>query len=279
MSVTRTLAMWAAALFALLGFPASAATVDGLKIHSSSAGSGPTIVFVHGWTCDSSSWSAQVPVFARDHRAITLDLPGHGQSASPRDGKLSMDLFARAVEAVRAEVGADRIVLVGHSMGAPVIRQYAHLYPEHVAGLVAVDGPLDVRPFAAAELPPGFPPPLTGPEGRAAREGMIRSMFIAETPAALQEKILTMMLAAPEATAVGAMNAMFDPAIRWSDVIESPALTIYAGTANVPDAVTTKQLYPNHRATQMPGTGHFLMMEKPDEFNRLLAEFLDTIDF
>jgi pimeloyl-ACP methyl ester carboxylesterase len=129
------------------------------------------------------------------------------------------------------------------------------------------------------ELPQGFPPPLTGPEGRAAREGMIRSMFIAETPAALQEKILAMMLAAPEATAVGAMNAMFDPAIRWTDVIDSPALSIWAGTATFRNDAATKELYPNHDATQLAGTGHFLMMEKPDEFNRVLAGFLDKIDF
>ena len=151
------------------------------------------------------------------------------------------------------------------------------LYPERVAGLVAVDGPLDVRAFG--ELPPGFPPPLTGPEGLAAREGMIRSMFIPETPAPLQQQILAMMLAAPEATAVGAMNAVFDPAIRWTDVIAAPALSVYAGTANVPDPAATKELYPNHEAMQMAGTGHFLMMEKPAEFNRVLAEFLAKIDF
>jgi pimeloyl-ACP methyl ester carboxylesterase len=72
---------------------------------------------------------------------------------------------------------------------------------------------------------------------------------------------------------------MFDPAIRWTDVIRSPALSVYAGTANVPDAAATKELYPNHEATQMAGTGHFLMMEKSAEFNRVLAEFLDKIDF
>ncbi|HSC17003.1 MAG TPA: alpha/beta hydrolase [Gammaproteobacteria bacterium] len=279
MSIRRVLGTCvAAALVCLFARAATAATVDGLKIQSSSVGSGPTIVFVHGWTCDSSSWTGQVPAFAKDHRVITLDLPGHGQSALPQDGKLSMDLFARAVEAVRAEAGADRIVLVGHSMGAPVIRQYAHLYPQHVAGLVAVDGPLDIRVFPA-ELPPGFAASFTGPEGRAAREGMIRSMFIAETPAALQEKILAMMLAAPEATAVGAMHATFDPVNRWTDVIRSPALSVYAGTANVPDPAATRELYPNHEAMQLAGTGHFLMMEKPDEFNRVLAEFLDKIDF
>ena len=141
----RVLALVVAAAFA---WPLSAASVDGLKIHSSVSGSGRgAIVFVHGWTCDSSSWAAQVPVFAKKYRVLTLDLPGHGKSASPADGKFSMELFARAVEAVRAEARVDRIVLVGHSMGAPVIRQYARLYPQHVAGLVAVDGPLDMRSF------------------------------------------------------------------------------------------------------------------------------------
>ena len=114
---------------------ASAATVDGLNIYSASSGSGkPTVVLVHGWTCDSSSWDAQVPVLASRYRVVTLDLPGHGRSGAPRDGKFSMDLFARAVEAVRVETGADKIVLVGHSMGAPVIRQYARLFPNMSRG-------------------------------------------------------------------------------------------------------------------------------------------------
>ena len=270
-------------LFALIlavpaAAPLSAASVDGLSIHSSSVGAGPTIVFVHGWTCDSSSWTAQVPAFAKEYRVITLDLPGHGQSASPKDGKFSMDLFARAVEAVRAEAGADRVVLVGHSMGAPVIRQYARSYPDRVSGLVAVDGPLDLRGFPPPQLGQG-PPPMSGPEGLKAREGMIRSMFIAETPVALQEQILSMMLKAPEATAAGAMAAVFDPSIRWTDVIRVPALAVYAGTAQVPDAKTTKELFPNYEATQIAGTGHFLMMEKPEEFNRVLTAFLDEIKF
>src|SRR6185436_18552477 len=92
----------AVTLAVALASPLSAATVDGLKIHSASTGSGSAaVVFIHGWTCDSSSWTAQVPEFAKKYRVITLDLPGHGRSQSPADGKFSMDLFARAVEAVR----------------------------------------------------------------------------------------------------------------------------------------------------------------------------------
>jgi len=116
--------------------PLSAASVDGIAIHSSAVGTGPTIVFVHGWTCDSSSWVGQVPAFASEYRVITLDLPGHGQSQSPRDGKFSMDLFARAVEAVRADANAERIVLVGHSMGGTVSLSVAIKYPQRASKVV-----------------------------------------------------------------------------------------------------------------------------------------------
>src|SRR5262245_22810364 len=119
----------------------SAATVDGLRIHSTVAGTvKKTVLLVHGWTCDETTWIQQLPVLAKEYRVITLDLPGHGQSDSPKDGKFSMDLFARAIEAVRADAKVDRLVLVGHSMGTPVVRRYAALYPQHTLALVLVDG-------------------------------------------------------------------------------------------------------------------------------------------
>jgi len=252
---------------------ASAATVDGLKIHSASAGSGrTTLVLVHGWTCDMTSWASQVPVLAKKYRVLTLDLPGHGQSGSPKDGKFSMDLFARAVEAVRAEAGTDKIVLVGHSMGAPVIRQYARLYPQHVAALVAVDGPLDMRQFPADFKPPS----LAGPEGLKAREGMIKGMFTPQTPADVQQKVLAMMLKAPEATAIGAMMSITDPSLRKTDVTPMPALAVWAGTnQQLPNVDETRKALPKYEQTQVAGTGHFVMMEKPEEFNRLLIAFVD----
>src|SRR5436190_24250640 len=107
-------------LFMLIGIltipssSAAGATLDGLKLHSSSKGDGSkTIILVHGWTCDYTSWAEQVPL-AKTFRVVTLDLPGHGRSDSPRDGKFSMNLFARAIEAVRSESKADKVVLVGH---------------------------------------------------------------------------------------------------------------------------------------------------------------------
>lgn len=138
----------------LVAISVSGATVDGRNVHWASTGKGKTtVVLVHGWTADSSTWRHQVPVLAKHYRVITLDLPGHGQSEAPRDEKYSMDLFARALDAVRRDAKVKKWVLVGHSMGTPVIRQYARLYPESTIGLVLVDGvlakPEDASNYAA----------------------------------------------------------------------------------------------------------------------------------
>ena len=249
----------------------SAATLDGMKIHWTSAGKGDkTVILVHGWTCDETTWTEQVPVLSAKYRVITLDLPGHGKSDSPKDGKLTMALFARAVEAVRAEAKANRVVLAGHSMGTPVILEYVYMYPEHTAGLVFVDG-LVRRPGGPSTFKL---PVVTGPDGPKNRETMIRGMFSSLTTPAMQKHILDMMMAPPEATAVGAFQATTD--IVWRDnVVKVPVLGIYAGKSTLGDQQFMKERFPNLEYTQIPGTGHFLMMEKPAEFNSLMLAFLE----
>jgi pimeloyl-ACP methyl ester carboxylesterase len=253
----------------------SAATVDGINLHSSSTGKGPrTVILVHGWTCDDTTWQSQVPVLSKEFRVLTIDLPGHGKSGAPKDGKLSMDLFARAVESVRSEAKADHVVLVGHSMGTPVIVQYARLYPQHVAAMVFVDGLVAMGGL----VPSGGPPPgdrMAGPDGAKAREAMIRGMFSASTTPDIQKHILSMMMGAPEATAVGAMNATFDPAIWKGDVFTQPILGLYADKSGLgSNRAYMKTHFPNLEYVEIAGTGHFLMLEKPDEFNTLLLGFL-----
>jgi sigma-B regulation protein RsbQ len=265
-------------LFALaFAWSLTAATVDGIQINSASTGKGPkTVIMVHGWTCDQTTWSDQVPVLSKKYRVLTLDLPGHGKSGAPADGKLSMDLFARAVEAVRAEANADHVVLVGHSMGTPVVIQYARLYPQHAAGLVFVDGvvTLSGRPGGAPD-----PQRVAGPDGKKNRETLIRGMFSASTTPAEQTKILDMMLAAPESTAVGAMQATFDPAIWKGDVLTMPILGIYAEKSASGNQAYMKDHFPKMEYHEVAGSGHFVMLDKPEEFNALLLAFLNRQKF
>jgi len=268
-----------AALISLLFATGSvhAATVDGIPLHSTSHGTGPTtVILVHGWTCDDTTWEAQVPALSKQYRVLTLDLPGHGKSGSPKDGTFSMELFARAVEAVRSEAKADKVVLVGHSMGTPVVVQYAQMFPQHTAALVFVDGLLRIgRDTPIARNSQQF----TGPEGRRARESMVRGMFSASTTPAMQTHILNMMLGTSEATAVGSLKATWDVPSPKYEVIKAPVLGLYADHSGLANREFMKAKYPNLQYVEIPGTGHFLMMEKPDEFNRHLLDFLKGLSF
>ncbi len=253
--------------------PALASTVllKGLKIHFTVQGrpGGKTIIFVHGWTCDDRSWSRQVAAFARDYRVVTLDLPGHGQSDSPPSTGYSIRLFADAVEAVRKEIGADRIVLVGHSMGAVVSRIYTLAHPDHVAGIVSADGLLDIRPFAVLAK-------SAQPMSHDRRVTTIEGMFVPSTPEPLRQEIRDMMLGASEATSLGANAAMMDPAIQSDAIITAPALTIFASSRKMGIDTPTKELLPNWESVTIPDTGHFVMMEKPEAFDALLRTSLET---
>jgi pimeloyl-ACP methyl ester carboxylesterase len=276
---TRIVLMLALINLSLPSSQLGAATIDGANIHSTSTGKGAkTIILVHGWTCDETSWSEQVPVLARKYRVITVDLPGHGQSDQPKDGKFSMDLFAKAVEAVRAEANVDRAILAGHSMGGPVVYRYAQLYPEHAAALILVDSPLfkgsDAKTFVDQTLPR-----VVGEDGVKGREAMIRGMFSSATTPELQNRILKMMLRAPEPTARGAMNAMADPVVWANHVLRIPALAIFAATYGGNSLDVTKSYIPDLQFLNVPGTGHFLMMEKPAEFNQYVIAFMDRQKF
>ncbi|WP_394730090.1 alpha/beta fold hydrolase [Altererythrobacter sp. GH1-8] len=261
-------ALFALFLAAMFHGAALAGSVKDLAVHSTVQGQGQTIIFVHGWTCDSRSWREQTPAFIDDYRVVTIDLPGHGASQEPASVEdYSMELFADAVEAVRSELSANKIVLVGHSMGAAVIRAYALKYPDHVAGLVAVDGHLEQRGWTKIDPP-------TEPVTRATRAALIEGMFAEGTSEALRRDIRAMMMAAPATTAQGAFNAMASPDNQSTQVIEAPALTVWASDSRQDPDFDTRDFIPNWNETRLPDTGHFLMMEQPEKFNAILRDFL-----
>ena len=87
------------------------------------------------------------------------------------------------------------------------------------------------------------------------------------------------MLGTSEATAAGAMVATWDQSALKNDSISVPALGIYADKSGLANRDGMKRLYPKLEYHEIAGTGHFLMMEKPDEFNRLLLDFLNKLKY
>jgi pimeloyl-ACP methyl ester carboxylesterase len=100
-------------------------------------------------------------------------------------------------------------------------------------------------------------------------------MFSAATTPDIQKHILSMALGAPEATAVGAMKAALDPEIWKEDVFNIPVLGLFADSPSTDGGESMKPRFPELEIHKIPDTGHFLMLEKPEEFNRLLKDFLE----
>ncbi|MGB9436494.1 MAG: alpha/beta hydrolase [Desulfobacterales bacterium] len=112
---------------------------DGTPISYEIYGVGePSLVFVHGWSCDARYWRAQLPHFSKNHRVVVLDLAGHGHSGSTRS-QYTMKSFGEDVQAVAEATDSRRIILIGHSMGGSVIAEAARLMPNRVIGLIGID--------------------------------------------------------------------------------------------------------------------------------------------
>ena len=108
---------------------------------------------------------------------------------------------------------------------------------------------------------------------------MIKTMFTPATLPALQRQILKMMLRAPEQTATGAMLATFDAANWKDDVMTMPVLGIYAEKSQLANPEYSKKIFPAFEYVEIPGTGHFVMMENPKQFDRVLMAFLEKVKF
>ncbi|HSU24588.1 MAG TPA: alpha/beta hydrolase [Pyrinomonadaceae bacterium] len=227
------------------------------------------LVFVHGWTCNADFWKDSINAFP-GNRVVALDLIGHGQSDKPK-ADYSMEYFARSVEAVLKTAGVKRAVLVGHSMGTPVIRQFYRLFPEQTLGLVIVDGAL--RPFGPREQTEKFFEPMFANYKEQAPKFV--DGLLGPTRTDLKPKIRAEMLATPDYVATGAMKGMLDDKIWIDDTINVPVLAVMASSPWPPDTETAyRKIAPNLDFVQWTGVSHFLMMERPAEFNAEIKRFV-----
>ncbi len=260
-------------------------TYDGAKVHYESYGKGSeAVVFVHGWTCDLTFWRGQAPVY-ENHRALLIDLPGHGQSDKP-EVPYTMERFANSINAVMRDAGVERAVLVGHSMGVPVIYTFTKLFPAKTLGLFNVDGaiPQSYKDDAEREnqrkqMAP-FLKSFQGPNAQAFRGTMVNVMFSAKTSPAMKEEIRTKMLATPAHVAASAMEWMFaadGPAAGETFKVPVAAIMVANATRNGWEA-RLREVFPNvQKYEAWHGSGHFLMMESPERFNASLEEFLASL--
>lgn len=262
------------------GWPRVVPSKDGVPVSYEVRGEGePTLVFVHGWSCDARYWWAQVPHFSAKHRVVTLDLAGHGHSGLART-QYTMKAFGEDVQAVTQATGSRRVILIGHSMGGSVIVEAARLMPDRVIGLVPVDTLENVEYPMTREEAAKMIAPLEK-DFRAGARQFVEQMISPITEPELRDWILADMSAAPPAVALSAMNELMSQYVTGeaAKIFEQVRLPVFAVNADMwpIDYEANRRHMLSFDAIVLKGTDHFLMMDRPEEFNLALEKAIQAL--
>jgi pimeloyl-ACP methyl ester carboxylesterase len=262
------------------GTPGVVPSADGTPIAYEVHGSGePTLIMVHGWSCDARYWREQLEYFAPKHRLVTIDLAGHGHSGLGREN-YTMRAFGEDVRAVADAVGGDQLILVGHSMGGMVIAEAARLLPGRVVGLIGVDSLHNIAFPVTEEHAAAMIAPLESDFPSACRQ-FVAGMMRPEANPDLAAWIQADMSAAPAEVAVSAMRDYMAQWISGSvpKLFEELPLPVAAVCADMwpVDAEANRLHMHSFEAIVLEGTDHFLMLGAAEEFNPVLEEVIEKI--
>jgi len=271
--------------------------VDGRPVNTIALGDGPPILFVHGLSGRWGNWLEQMPVFAQRHRVVAVDLPGFGHSPGGA-GELSMEGYAALLDKLLGELGLARAVVVGNSMGGLIAAELAAAFPQRVERLALIS-PAGISTFEdrftqrTMPLVRRFEQKLAlAAQWAASNSDMVTSRprlrELALKGVVRHPSRLPAALAAEQVRGAGtdgflrALEAIFeyDLTPRLAE-IGCPTLVVWGDhdlLINVRDAARFHELIAGSKLVVYEDTGHMAMLERPGEFNELLARFLGSSD-
>ncbi|HXG91439.1 MAG TPA: alpha/beta hydrolase [Blastocatellia bacterium] len=260
------------------------ATINGINIDYRDEGAGLPVLFIHAFPLNQTMWDDQVAALKNICRAITLDLRGFGGSDVP-DGPYSMDQMAADVRELMKKLGIDRAVLVGLSMGGYISLAFYRDYPEAVSAMVLADT------RATLDTSEGRERRIKSAE-RVEREGA-RAIVDDMVPLALaaatvehRPDIVERMRAMGEANSpkgiAAAQRGMAERADSTAllSSMNFPVLIIVGSEDKltpVAEAEALRSRIPNAGFHIIEGAGHLSNLERPDEFNAALIDFIRTL--
>ena len=250
--------------------------VQDLRIAFEEVGEGsPAIVMIHGGFANRSHFAAQLDHLSERHRVLAIDLRGHGESDVPKSSVTLRD-FAMDVIGVCEAAGVDRAVFCGHSMGGAVALEVATMQPDRVAGVALLDAAILFPEALRAQALAGLVPALEGDAWLDALRTYFGRFFGPYDSPALKARVMAELERVPRHLAAPLMRDVMssDFAAQLSRE-DHPLLFIHA---RVPaDLERLRQLRPDVLLGSVVGSGHYLMLEVPDQVNAMLDRFLRIV--
>lgn len=249
---------------------------DGVKISYDVQGEGqPALVFVHGWSCSREYWKEQVAHFAKKHKVVTIDLAGHGQSGLSRKD-YAIEAFGKDVAAVAEKLNLNRIILVGHSIGGLVVVEAARQMPGRVACLVGADEFHDIEKGFTEEDVKGLIA-MIEPDFVKGTQSFVRGMFPPGADPELVDWVADRMSSADPKIGINIFKNLSNYDLKGAvGQIEVPLYSISSDLWPM-NLEGNKKYVKSFKLKIMKGTGHFVMLEDPEKFNRLLQEVIEEL--
>jgi 3-oxoadipate enol-lactonase len=243
------------------------------------AGEGEVLLLVHGFPVDRRIWRHQVSGLSDVRRVVAVDLRGRGKSPAPAEAGWSMDTYAGDLADTIAAIGVDAVDLGGISMGGYIAFALLRRHPELVRSLILVS-------TRATPDPPEYQTGRVTTAERARRFGtgalagsMLPNLLGEGASEEVQEEVRAMFEAIPGDTSANDSLAMKDRADSTPMLgsIKVPTLVIEGAAEQLLPAGSAKALadgIPGARLASIPGGGHFVPFENPDEVNKTIRKFL-----
>ena len=250
---------------------------DGVKISYDAQGEGePVLVFVHGWSCSREYWKEQVPHFAKKHKVVTIDLAGHGQSGLSRKD-YTLEAFGKDVAAVAEKLDLNRMILVGHSIGGLVAVEAARQMPGRVVCLVGADEFHDIEKGFTEEDVKGLIA-MIEPDFVKGTQSFVRDMFPPDADPELVSWVANDMSSADPEIGINIFRNFGNYDLKNAvQEIEVPVYSISSDFWPM-NLEGNKKYIKSFKLKLMPGIGHFVMLEDPEKFNKLLEEIINELE-
>jgi pimeloyl-ACP methyl ester carboxylesterase len=268
------------------------ADVEGTKLHYLTAGHGPAVILLHGYTQTSRMWRPLIPKLTERFTVIAPDLPGIGDSAIPKDG-LDMKTAAIRVHELAKSLGITKARVVGHDIGLMVAYAYAAQFPSEVEKLVVMDAFLPGVPGweLAYDNPDFWHFRFHGPTPEALVQGREKIYFAYFWNDLAADKTRSLPVADRESyvaaySRLGRMRAGWAYFAAWPDTAKDfaqmaqtqltmPVLSIAGEKASAAIlGPQMKRVATNVTVIELKDTGHWLMEERPKETMDALVGFL-----
>ena len=247
---------------------------NGLRIAYEDVGHGlPAVVLIHGAFGSRSHYAAQIEHLAQRHRVVALDLRGHGESDVPQGGFRLRD-YAEDVVAVCEAAGLVHSVLCGHSM--PVALIAASLKPDRVAGVALLDGAMLYPEPLRSQVLATLVPVLEGDGSIEAMQGFLVGRGIGPYDSAeLKARVMAEIAAAPAGLSAPLMRDVMT--LDFSQFLTGSFPLLYVHAGMPADLTRLRELRPDVLLGAVVGSGHWMMLEVPEQVNAMLDRFLQIV--